>query len=67
MNAGLAQLRAAQDSERQETKREAAEAVGALSDRELFLTGVALYWAEGTKNKPYAAPRSFTSSTATRG
>lgn len=53
MNAGLAQLRATQDSERQEVKREAAEAVGPLSDRELFLTGVALYWAEGTKSKPY--------------
>jgi orotate phosphoribosyltransferase-like protein len=53
MNAGLAELRAAQDSERREAKREAAEAVGSLSDRELFLTGVALYWAEGTKSKPY--------------
>ncbi|MFF1561112.1 hypothetical protein [Streptomyces sp. NPDC058279] len=28
-------------------------AVGSLSDRELFLTGVALYWAEGSKSKPY--------------
>ncbi|MEV6698244.1 hypothetical protein AB0M68_13850 [Streptomyces sp. NPDC051453] len=53
MNAGLAQLRATQDSERRETKRAAEEAVGPLCDRELFLTGVALYWAEGTKSKPY--------------
>ncbi|MER7202257.1 hypothetical protein CG723_27340 [Streptomyces sp. CB01635] len=34
-------------------RSEAAEAVGPLSDRELFLTGVALYWAEGAKSKPY--------------
>jgi hypothetical protein len=53
MNEGLAQLRAGRDRERQETKRAAREGVGALSDRELFLTGVALYWAEGSKDKPY--------------
>ncbi|MFF0560613.1 hypothetical protein [Streptomyces sp. NPDC004266] len=33
--------------------REAQAAVGALSQRELFLAGVALYWAEGSKSKPY--------------
>jgi hypothetical protein len=27
--------------------------VGELSDRELFFTGVALYWAEGAKDKPH--------------
>ncbi|WP_369169931.1 hypothetical protein AB5J49_19685 [Streptomyces sp. R28] len=54
MNAGLARLRAAQDEERRATKLAAAEAVGELSDRELFITGVALYWAEGTKDKPHA-------------
>ncbi|MFF3752949.1 hypothetical protein ACFYYH_21190 [Streptomyces sp. NPDC002018] len=53
MNAGLAHLRAAQDKERQETKRVAREEVGQLSDRELFIAGVTLYWAEGTKDKPY--------------
>ncbi|WP_353943053.1 hypothetical protein ABII15_16325 [Streptomyces sp. HUAS MG91] len=53
MNAGLAELRAAQDRERQATKRTAAAAVGELSDRELFLLGVGLYWAEGTKDKPH--------------
>ncbi|MEU6660704.1 hypothetical protein [Streptomyces sp. NPDC046821] len=53
MNAGLAQLRATQENERRETKRTATAAVGALSERELFLTGVALYWAEGTKSKPH--------------
>lgn len=53
MNTGLARRRAAQDQERQETKRLAREEVGTLSDRELFLAGVALYWAEGSKDKPY--------------
>ena len=54
MNAGLARLRASQDREREETKRAAAAAIGELSDRELFIAGVALYWAEGTKDKPHA-------------
>ncbi|KUL44991.1 hypothetical protein [Streptomyces regalis] len=54
MNAGLARLRAAQDQERRATKLAAAQAVGELSDRELFIAGVALYWAEGTKDKPHA-------------
>ncbi|MFC7929394.1 helix-turn-helix domain-containing protein [Streptomyces cinereoruber] len=53
MNAGLARLRATQDEERQETKRLAHESVGALSDRELFIAGVTLYWAEGAKDKAY--------------
>jgi transcriptional regulator with XRE-family HTH domain len=53
MNAGLARLRASQDREREETKRAAAAAIGKLSDRELFIAGVALYWAEGAKDKPY--------------
>ncbi|NGO46891.1 hypothetical protein [Streptomyces ureilyticus] len=53
MNAGLARLRASQDREREEAKRAAAAAVGELSDRELFLLGVGLYWAEGSKDKPY--------------
>lgn len=53
MNAGLARLRAEQDQSRQETTRQAAEEVGDLSDRDLFMAGVALYWAEGQKSKPY--------------
>ncbi|MGX1883214.1 hypothetical protein [Streptomyces sp. NPDC055287] len=53
MNAGLARLRAAQDQKRQETKRMAQDEVGQISDRELFLIGVSLYWAEGTKDKAY--------------
>ncbi|EST26609.1 terminase gpP N-terminus-related DNA-binding protein [Streptomyces roseochromogenus] len=54
MNAGLARLRASQDRERVATKQEASAAIGDLTDRELFITGVALYWAEGTKDKPHA-------------
>ncbi|NEC89632.1 hypothetical protein [Streptomyces sp. SID12501] len=54
MNAGLARLQASRQQEREATKQAAATAVGGLSDRELFLTGVALYWAEGTKDKPHA-------------
>ncbi|WP_406476914.1 hypothetical protein [Streptomyces sp. NBC_01615] len=54
MNAGLARLRASQDREREETKRAAAAEIGELSDRELFLLGVGLYWAEGAKDEPYS-------------
>lgn len=32
---------------------EARASVGALSDRELLLVGAALYWAEGSKDKPW--------------
>lgn len=35
-------------------KDHAAARVGTLSDRELMLIGAALYWAEGSKDKPYA-------------
>jgi transcriptional regulator with XRE-family HTH domain len=38
---------------RQQTKLTAANAIGRLTDRELFLVGVGLYWAEGTKSKPH--------------
>ncbi|MFI1732052.1 helix-turn-helix domain-containing protein [Streptomyces acidicola] len=44
---------AIRDEERQRTKAAAAQEIGTMSDRELFMTGVALYWAEGTKDKPY--------------
>lgn len=44
---------AVRDIERQKTKAAAADEIGTLSDRELFFVGVALYWAEGTKDKPY--------------
>ncbi|KOT36992.1 hypothetical protein ADK41_21235 [Streptomyces caelestis] len=41
------------DEERQRAKEAAKQAVGNLSPRELFLVGVGLYWAEGSKDKPY--------------
>jgi transcriptional regulator with XRE-family HTH domain len=41
------------DEERQRTKDAAKQAIGGLSLRELFLAGVSLYWAEGSKDKPY--------------
>ncbi len=59
MNAGLAGLRASQDQERLETKRAARESMGELSDRELFIAGVTLYWAEGMKDKSYSRRESL--------
>lgn len=41
------------EKERQQTKDAAAREIGRLSDRELFLVGVGLYWSEGTKSKPH--------------
>lgn len=38
---------------RQETRQAATEEVGVLSDRELFLVGVGLYWSEGSKAKAH--------------
>ncbi|UIX33486.1 hypothetical protein [Streptomyces sp. GQFP] len=45
---------AVRDEERQRTKAAASQEIGEMSDRDLFMTGVALYWAEGSKDKPYA-------------
>ncbi|AWW39162.1 hypothetical protein [Streptomyces cadmiisoli] len=42
------------DEERQRTRQAALDEVGELTDRELFLIGVGLYWAEGAKSKPYS-------------
>lgn len=42
------------DAERAAVSRRAAAQIGALSSRELFLLGVGLYWAEGSKSKPWA-------------
>ncbi|MER7955571.1 hypothetical protein [Streptomyces sp. NPDC096030] len=42
------------EEERQRTKQAAASEIGTMTARELFLVGVGLYWAEGTKDKPYA-------------
>ncbi|WP_086565768.1 hypothetical protein [Streptomyces africanus] len=44
---------AIRDEERQRTKEAAAKEMGELSARDLFMAGVALYWAEGSKDKPY--------------
>ncbi|REK88510.1 hypothetical protein DY245_20700 [Streptomyces inhibens] len=41
------------EEERQETKRIATAEIGELTDRELLLVGVGLYWSEGSKSKPY--------------
>ncbi|MDW8809989.1 hypothetical protein P1P68_35645 [Streptomyces scabiei] len=41
------------DEERRHTKQVAAQQIGEMTDRELFLVGVSLYWAEGSKSKPY--------------
>ncbi|BAU83811.1 hypothetical protein SLA_2894 [Streptomyces laurentii] len=54
MNEGRARMRSARDEERKQAKGRAAAEVGSLSPRELFLIGVGLYWAEGSKDKPYA-------------
>lgn len=46
--------RAAQAAaQRARAKAEAQRQIGRLSDRELFLVGCALYWAEGAKDKPW--------------
>ncbi|MGW0667700.1 hypothetical protein [Streptomyces sp. NPDC002746] len=45
---------AVRDRERERTKADATSEIGGMTDRELLLTGVALYWAEGAKDKPYA-------------
>ncbi|MFI8238809.1 hypothetical protein ACIF83_16310 [Streptomyces sp. NPDC085866] len=44
---------AVRDEERRKTKAAAASEIGAMTVRELFMAGVALYWAEGAKDKPY--------------
>ncbi|MGI5398434.1 hypothetical protein ACQEVG_03040 [Streptomyces sp. CA-135486] len=44
---------AVRDGKRQQTKAAAAREVGSVTDRDLFVVGVALYWAEGSKDKPY--------------
>ncbi|MYQ45115.1 hypothetical protein GTW40_08590 [Streptomyces sp. SID4985] len=53
MQEGLARHRAAEREKREESKSSAVRDVAELTDRELFVAGVALYWAEGAKSKPY--------------
>ncbi|NLU75808.1 hypothetical protein HCC61_24690 [Streptomyces sp. HNM0575] len=48
-----APYRAFRDRARRETHEAAKQEIGALTDRELFLIGVGLYWAEGTKRKAH--------------
>ncbi|MER5829448.1 hypothetical protein ABT116_01195 [Streptomyces sp. NPDC002130] len=48
---------AVRDEERQQTKAAAKQAIGELSQRELFLAGVVLYWAEGAKDKAHGRQR----------
>ncbi|MFP8959887.1 hypothetical protein ACLIYP_04820 [Streptomyces nanhaiensis] len=38
---------------RQQTKLAAANEIHPMTDRELFMVGVGLYWAEGSKSKPH--------------
>lgn len=38
---------------RRQTKLDAAHEIGRVTDRELFLFGVGLYWSEGSKSKPH--------------
>ncbi|MEI5099486.1 hypothetical protein RB200_13910 [Streptomyces sp. PmtG] len=45
---------AVRDVQRQQTKAAGAAEVGSLSEREIFLAGVVLYWAEGAKDKTYS-------------
>nr|WSZ96425.1 hypothetical protein OH820_12825 [Streptomyces sp. NBC_00857] len=44
---------ALRDGARQKTKAAAAREIGFMSERELFLLGVGLYWSEGAKAKPH--------------
>ncbi|MCX4709370.1 MULTISPECIES: hypothetical protein [Streptomyces] len=44
---------AVRDAERQRTKSAARKETATMSDRELFFAGIALYWAEGSKDKTY--------------
>ncbi|WP_369204043.1 hypothetical protein [Streptomyces sp. PU-14G] len=53
MRAGLSEHHRALDEQRLRTKAAACAEIGELSDRELFLVGIGLYWAEGAKSKPY--------------
>ncbi|KAA6221419.1 hypothetical protein CP973_05030 [Streptomyces albofaciens JCM 4342] len=48
------------DRARQQTKSSAMAEIGTLSDRELMLVGVGLYWSEGSKSKPYRMSETVT-------
>jgi transcriptional regulator with XRE-family HTH domain len=48
-----APYRAFRDRARRETRQSAEREIGTLTERELFLIGVGLYWAEGAKSKAH--------------
>lgn len=50
---GGAVMRRRAEASRQATKVQAGAEVGPLTDQELWLVGVALYWAEGAKDKAW--------------
>lgn len=49
-----APVRRRRDVERHDAKARASATVGCITERELYLIGVALYWAEGAKDKTYS-------------
>jgi len=51
--------RGRRDVMRQQEKLDAAREVGRLTDRELLLIGAAVYWAEGSKAKPWRQDESL--------
>lgn len=53
MQEGLARRRATEREKHEETKVAALREIKELTDRDLFMAGIALYWAEGSKSKPY--------------
>ena len=57
---GARTLRRRAGQERQADQAGSPEEIGSLTDRELFLLGVGLYWAEGAKGKPYRRCESVT-------
>ncbi|WP_407286803.1 hypothetical protein [Streptomyces sp. BP-8] len=48
-----APYREARDRQIEETRAEAINQIGDLTERDLFLIGVGLYWSEGSKSKPH--------------
>ncbi|MDQ0831484.1 transposase [Streptomyces achromogenes] len=51
---------AVRDEARRRTKTAAAAQLGTMSERDLFIAGIALYWAEGSKDKPYSRRENVT-------
>jgi transposase len=48
--------RAAREANREAARAAAAAEIGALTQRELLISGAIAYWCEGAKNKPYFRP-----------